>query len=1664
MSKRESQHFRLPGTLTLPSLKQAFADLSLVARSTEEYHMLPELRSASGTSLLEIDASDLSFGTPEAMASLAALIQWLRDNPVEIKVNVLGASGLRVLGLDPTLASIDLDPLSDLELFNSKVFLPVRRIRLPGYCASPGDPRWNEDRASIQVLASKLSALVKEALAGKEERETIHKTIAEFLWEGLLNVQEHSYGDETPDAERFAWICAAIYDPATVYNVHQLGSIAPSSDEKGWLYRHYWSKAKYFLEIAVVDIGVGIPGSLGNAFLKKNAKIRRSLSQKYRTAYWDVHDEILRWALSPYGSRKSPKEYETSAIAAAWRGLYRVLYRSSRCEGALILRSGFGMIGAASFRGISEELRLRDSGVESTDLKPWPWTTLVLRLALPYNEGIEQTYSDRTSPVQIGHRVSIPVSYRSYVYPPTEASSDNFEKYASGVKKSVKKAFERSHTLHRHTEEITNQLAVIEHPAVSLGRPSRVLSIPGLKVDDVEKVMAENREAAEMLAIIGRQACPGIIPVHLFVDLSEDGLEMAQEMFADSRDDGQSGGESRLNDAPSIVGVARVNDRGIIWFISVTGSDQEVTLAATGKIARKVSEPSPNWIVELATLYPGVIQRVDLPDRQGFELRLPSSISAENIRQALNSLLPALASEKARARWYWRAQNKQEFVLTGSGHHVREYVSAFALCVNEPIIEGIFSSIIRNHIVDQLLPNQRALVIPASETSSYLLAKRIVQRIAEPEGIIVVHPSDLEQVLEESDRIFIFADIVYTGSSIERRLSELRRITERDINVIACLDLHNSENAELQYADQRIFSVATWPFPPPEPTTGLGKDAKIYIVDPLTNELLDEEIVEESKAYCSIIWRNAFNRQMSVLVPEKQEPFLRSERFEYGFQVFGERLHVVRYPVSKVLGDSDCLNTVVEWICRGVFLEGQVASEDDVVIFVRDESSLWTLIVEIREAVIAWQQSNRPAWTGRLFVAPVLTTRHGDRQFLRYDLTASLDQAVLIKTDPADLPRQPLLFSSQDKISNGFHAAFIDNGSITGRAIRDFALALARAQNPYPSAVHLLPIVDKLSPSEERLLIQVPFLRRDSRNSQADLRFYFHAFVQLRIRSYKDFESTTLFRLLSALLERAKDIPDIDLYEWCDHIDAKLRRLREKNSRGTERYPLCVENAGASSTSVEVIYLRHLISVYQQGLPVLEELIKTLRKVLSARDYSLLTTFALEPDLLVGDVLLASFVNDIAGLAFECLGSESEIGLRSNALWILFLQRTSFIEMARALVPLCIRDSGLWLQFMALALAGLEGEDRQRSIEGILEVLRYEIPKTEDSKHAIDLLRAESYQIEWGPPKTRAEARETIYRFLRESRARHGDRGFPTWWRIHNICVAIESDSSYVPTPAEHSEHVWDQAAEYLSSFLVPTLQSLPFLVSQKTKLYRTLLPASVRDVRVAFEEARRISQELTEGKVASAELASAWDEVCWNSLQSSADLLLGKEADCIMGEATLGSVGFLDHLIPQVVLEPLALLYHTLSKQLGDDRECITVMSLKDGTTENCQGSIDKHLSWLFTRWGKGSELPLFWADPEGLRQCYKIMAENILVHGAKGIPVESGIALGNDELILRLKNRKHRDSRVGGGHGLPQIRTISESFGGRFEFTNDPKAGMFALIHSIPIKWLQLPPLGGE
>ena len=112
------------------------------------------------------------------------------------------------------------------------------------------------------------------------------------------------------------------------------------------------------------------------------------------------------------------------------------------------------------------------------------------------------------------------------------------------------------------------------------------------------------------------------------------------------------------------------------------------------------------------------------------------------------------------------------------------------------------------------------------------------------------------------------------------------------------------------------------------------------------------------------------------------------------------------------------------------------------------------------------------------------------------------------------------------------------------------------------------------------------------------MQLMFASVIQLQIKYYESIEEYELFTAMRRLTDAVSDTADAQIDEWTAIVDAARKGW---SRRINPLQDLCDLEDVRREVPSAVVYVRHLLSLSQQGLDVMDECLSTIRRLIAAR-------------------------------------------------------------------------------------------------------------------------------------------------------------------------------------------------------------------------------------------------------------------------------------------------------------------------------------------------------------------------------------------------------------------------------------------------------------------------------
>ena len=1541
-----------------------------------------------------IDAREVQDWSAEGLAAVQAFIAWLeriKSDDVTVAIDSMPPRGRAPFDHRFTFPQLSPDLL--------KKWRPYRDVAIEVEVQRSSDSPVNT-RELIETSSEQILALLQASFETGFADYTVSQVVADFLQEGLLNVAEHAE-PASPSAHERAWVSARMYESASdVFDV--LGDEHEPEGIRNWLSAVTSHGSSRLLEIAVVDTGIGIASSLAKACLKNRPELK--FGGQGIAAWTPIHDAVLEWAFSAFGTRKDIYDFSDQAFAQAWRGIYRVHFQASAIGGLLMLRSGMGMYGRGAVAGRTFSISMGHA-LASSDRRVMPWTSLRLLLPIPL---VRTPITDQEAEqVSIARVEVVPFDIRT-ITSELELSGNHQEaisQYGRAVRETVARAVTAAERDLKNSAG-TPYVAVV-HPLKSMNAtvPDAWAS-PGASVDQ--------HVADSMVQILIDAALPGVVPIHIGFDINSATVKEIQMRFAV---------RPKAYPIPrhtQLCGVLSLRTGELSWLLFKNDWQEAASLVIDGSIAEAGGQP-PDWWQDLINLYPGAFDVES--DEEAGEVRLfrtlPQSVATTSLVEIVRYLRPALHewAVKEKKRWWASLRGDGEFLRTATSAIVTEFLSVNALCADEPEFERLLGLTVRQLLAD-FKHGGRWLVVPVSETASFLLAKRLLYNT---ERVKVSHPDQVLENFNAGDAICIFADSVFESVRLRRRAAAIAGILKAASikTTIVAFDLRPADFGPL---GSNTVTLVRWPLNPPIDPKSLPPNVDPLDVDEVTNEISTREAIEEARRFGSLA--------ASDVSLEALESLISDENLLYGIQwIVSDRLHMVRCSTQKLFDDADWRARIAGELVKRVGAQAKDGAAD-LVFVTRDESTIRKWLNDIAR-MVGRELRASANWTGKTFAGVLETTRRAGHQIMLRQFDSATRAAIRVDESRRDSREQRHLFVA-DRVADGFVCIYLDNTAVTGRSISDVAVAVARAKSPKPSTLLAFVAIDKLAPSAERLLVSATALHRS--NGHGSMPFEFGALLQLRVPHYDTFETTPLFGYLTRLEAAAKNLPTnkplaIELKQIID-------RISNARDEMVLQFPMGPIESAPIQVSLGVVKLRQLMTVHQDGAPVISLLLPELHKLLGAKDDGLLILFALEPTLLDDGLIRRAVAEELMDLILATLAESPSIALRRNAVMVAIQLGEVFIDQVSAVAKLALQSEDIAPYFVVL-LAEYLNRVRDVDIAGriipAVQLVSASFLSPQVDTH-LSMIEAAALAMAAKRPQNEEQAQTALTQLLQKARGHHSLEGFGAWWELNTTFSSGTDGKDPEVLRIAGLDSLWDAAESFLKADLISAMHALAMLTVGVPGVGMQGIERLTITALTSFEEARRIAKALSHGTQSIGNMTAAWNHVREATFSSAVDLLYVNNRAAVVGESVQTSrsgLSILDHALPFVVQEPIGLLLHTIGAVFGDS--ATIQLSVHGNINYSKYADVRTHLQWLRVHWEGNSTLALVLKNGHLLRRSYWILARNIYKHGSRKPELFADIDIQKSQVTLSLENEiRLPKSEPGHGHGHRQVERYMRSMKG--------------------------------
>lgn len=1639
-----------PERVSIHHVRMAVDDLPLVPKDRDGQIGTLAFSPQENIDQIYIDTSRVQVITAEAAAVLLAFIDWMKKLAPNIHIQT---------SKDDFISPFRVNKISESKK-TSRFLIEPRRIHLPNLAKLDKD-RGSEMSALVKNAKLLLSQVMDDI--DVEPNIAVSDWLYEVLIEGLLNVAQHSATSlETDDL--FAYVAISISSSTILEKMLQDISLENiERSESDWLHRKALLPSTKILEVAIVDVGHGIPQSLATSYLRDNpeaiTKLNGYQGGKRRRL---LHNDVLLWAMTPFGTRKSSVDFGRALHFDSWRGLFRLLYRTDRMSGILTVTSGSGYLGSATLEETGEQVLVRPEmkgrGV--------PWTSIRGVISLPQTKVQSKTINVTQSIKHDSRPLTLPIERVVKILLPIEINQiceNNLNSYSEKIRSAILS----SKTL--YNMDVTPSLGTVYWGLVHQSLPTNVNNDADLsnttnwKTDMPDRLVFLWRLLLDLMM-------PGSVYIHFFLSskITDDDLDRLQEYFyahAETKD------ENNLDAHFGMQAIVLPHSRRLKWIYSVRDPKKNHLVRPIN--ASEVKKREIQWTKYLSYI-PHALDKNKLATHISLETH---NLICTKYLSALISTERSNIGQPIGLKWYWKAREEPngqplQAVRTQGNSYSYEYLSILGLCKVNFDFEIALAANFAEWLNKVGKVYSDIVVVPDNDSSSYLVMRRLeshVLRIMDStkknkNAISFLHPSKLTFSGDTVPHIVVFADFRFAGTTINKRITMIQdqrpEINTKDFSCYICVDgsikkgtarnIGNIGNFA-QYEDVRSISLKQNP------------KIEILAVDPVSNELIPFNQTKNMDKYWSLAWHNG---------EEFNEELISDSIFQYGLQHQGGRYMMCRWPVHIHLANELILSRIASIILDEI----SVAQRDGIYeccVAIRSNSTLASisenLVQMLKKEILKRSDiaSNTCIW-----FAKIETRRYGGQRLTSNSLLAAIRSAHPVHGDASE--RQPTLFgdSSSLGLEREFSLLFLDNSAVTGRTISELLVAATTLEAPFGGRIALItlfPIVTRLNPTEESLFSQIHLSQMKDISNRRLLQVRFKSLVQLRMRSYKTVGEIPLIQHIEKILKASRDESHSWIVEFKQGMQGTLNNLYnlEKNFnkeieiiRGP--FDLISSKFRDVKISHDAIRFRSLISLRQQGYPCTQLILEKFRDITALQDESLLEIFSLEPDLLKDDALLLDLGSDIADYATQLLINAGSTEKIAFSMWVLSLLPRSFDKLLAHIVHSEFMVKFKLQLFTFLALYSLDDVNKRLVLERAINYLTDYSSESNDVSQTIQLLRA-SYDFLDDPVHNMdlLEAHQVVKNYLRDATFKHGIDEAAHWLRLRETARVIErkdsNQNSSIINLIDNATVIG--AKKWITKGLLPLFSAVLTLCRHYS------LDSDIQTmVRTKSEELRRsflaFEIELSDCQSRSKpvnQIRDMWGQIEKCSSSKCSSEIFANPVKCfpnIMDLSRLGldKVPFLEKLLPNLVNDPLAIIWGTLAKIIQSNTSIQANVNI-DGYQyrEEILAAYIDNAVFLDKYWFRKGVMPILLGnDIHHFQEAIQVIIENIVFHNSRNQKVKWGMRgvknLTTIELSIWFESEL--STKQGHGQGIPKIKKlISKMNGVVTEFKNN--------IYRIEIKF---------
>lgn len=583
----------------------------------------------------------------------------------------------------------------------------------------------------------------------------------------------------------------------------------------------------------------------------------------------------------------------------------------------------------------------------------------------------------------------------------------------------------------------------------------------------------------------------------------------------------------------------------------------------------------------------------------------------------------------AAAGWLFGSRN--QCILLRSGRHVRRYLSVMRLLdSNELLARSVAWRLVT--LLDRIGNGRRPIIVTDSE-ASYFRVATLLRDVDRPFEISIRRAPD-----SANDRpIVLFADAVYRGDTVRGLIKTVKPAD----HVVVCLDLSPTE--------------LTFPVPFTALVHGNFDAEELKVVPP-------EMDVLECDVVTNVPEPKASTERFNIGTSPARQRLIESHPsvVRHGLQRAGGRTHTITLPCRAILDQGkDVLDWLDETVTERAQRLGAGTPPPPLVIFYRTDA-------EISRELPAIATRLEERFDG-VFGVPLPFIADGSREaFAR--ATPRLLAGIRRLGAGSMMSARP---------SRPYLGFYIDDACVTGRTLFNFVVRVSRtAADERPMGLIVTPVVVRLSPTEEYFFTDIcRQIGSGEPGKQAEsLPFAFAPLFRLQVGSLVPADAVPINHFL-AEFGRRREMLDERSQRYAQKVMERADRVfyAERatiNDTPIVAHPFHLGEDEEPSISYRSIRIRQLLSLHEQNVGVLGELLHEFFVAFEEKEYDVLSVLALEPRLLldVRPVNTACW-RGVTDLALSALRSKVSDALKSDALAVLALQRDVFVKSLAVILP-----------------------------------------------------------------------------------------------------------------------------------------------------------------------------------------------------------------------------------------------------------------------------------------------------------------------------------------------------------------------------------------------------------